>query len=73
MRTSSVAPKVSISGIMERHGLTQRDVADGTGLALSAVNDLVNEKRQPTTGTVNKMLGFLRKYEPKLTYEDLFA
>jgi hypothetical protein len=27
----------------------------------------------PTTGTVNKLLAFLKKYEPKVTYEDLFS
>lgn len=58
---------------MERHALTQRAVADGTGLAVSAVNDLVNERRNPTTVTVNRLLAFLRRYEPNLVYEDLFA
>jgi hypothetical protein len=58
---------------MDKHDLDQRDVANGTGLSLSVVNAIVNERTKPTTGTVNKILAFLRKYEPKVTYEDLFA
>lgn len=62
-----------LATLMEKHGLSQRDVADGARIAVSAVSEIMNEKRGPTTGTVNKLLTFLRKYEPKLTYEDLFA
>jgi transcriptional regulator with XRE-family HTH domain len=72
MRTAT-ARRMTMASIIQKHGLTQRDVADGTGIALSAVSDIVNDKRKPTTGTVNRLLGYLRKYEPKLSYEDLFA
>jgi transcriptional regulator with XRE-family HTH domain len=59
--------------LLKRHNLTQRDVVKGTGLALSAVNDIVNERRHPTTVTVNKFLAYIRQYEPGVTYEELFG
>jgi hypothetical protein len=68
-KTASLA---SLAAIMDRHGLTQRDVSSGADLALSIVNDLVNKRRNPTTATVNRLLAFLRKYEPRVAYEDLF-
>lgn len=64
---------MTLDDILRKHSLTQRDVASGTGLALSAVNDIVNEKRCPTTATVNRLLEYLRRFEPALTYEELFG
>jgi transcriptional regulator with XRE-family HTH domain len=64
---------MAIAEILKRHNLTQRDVVKGTGLALSAVNDIVNERRHPTTVTVNKILAYIRRYEPAATYEELFG
>ena len=64
---------MSLGDLLKRHGLTQRDMADGTGLAVSAVCDIVNGKRQPTTGTVNRVLAYARRFEPATTYEDLFG
>lgn len=62
-----------LATILERHDLSQRNVADATGLAISAVSDIVNGKRSPTTTTVNRLLRYLRRYEPSLTYEALFG
>jgi plasmid maintenance system antidote protein VapI len=73
MRTATQARAFTLAGIMEKHDLDQRALARGTGLSLSVVNSLVNERTSPTTGTVNRLLAFLRKYEPRVTYEDLFA
>jgi transcriptional regulator with XRE-family HTH domain len=64
---------MSLLDLLRRHNLTQRDMAEGTGLAVSAVCDIVNGKRQPTTGTVNRVLAFARRYEPETTYEEVFG
>lgn len=64
---------MTLPELLDKHDLSQRTVAQGTGVPLSSVNDIVNRKRQPTTGTVNKLLHFLRKYEPRVSYEELFA
>lgn len=67
---------MTIAGVLEKHGLTHRDVAAGTGIALSAVSDILNNKRSPRTDTVNRLLSFLRRYEkgttPGQLYERLF-
>ena len=55
------------------HKLTQRDVALGSGLALSAVSDIVTGKRNPRTDSVNRLLGYFRQVDPAVTYEQLFG
>jgi transcriptional regulator with XRE-family HTH domain len=62
-----------LGALLERHSLSQRAVATGTGLAMSAVSDIVNGKRAPVTSSVNKLLAFVRRYEPRVSYEELFA
>lgn len=66
---------MTLAGVLEKHGLTHRDVAAGTGVALSAVSDILNGKRSPRTDTVNKLIVFLRRYEkvkPGRIYERYF-
>ncbi len=65
--------RAPLAAILEKHRLSQRDVAAETGLAVSAVSDIVNGKRAPVTSTVNKILAFVRRYEPRVSYEELFA
>jgi transcriptional regulator with XRE-family HTH domain len=65
--------RAPLAALLEKHRLSQRDVAQGTGLAVSAVSDIVNGKRAPVTSSVNKLLVFIRRYEPRVSYEDLFA
>lgn len=64
---------MTVASILGKHCLTQQQVAEGARLSLSQVNDLVHTRRNPTTTTVNRLLGYLRQYEPRLRYEDLFA
>lgn len=65
---------MALKELLEREGISQRDVANGSGIALSAVNDIVNGKRSPTTGTVDAILSFLRtRIRRRITYEEVFA
>lgn len=57
----------------EQHGLTQLRCAAETGLPLSTVNQVARGKRAATTGTVNRILAWARRYEPAVSYEQLFA
>lgn len=62
-----------VKRFMEEHGLSQRDVAEGSGLWLSQVNGIVRGHTKPTTDTVNRLLGYFRKVDPSVTYDDLFG
>lgn len=70
---SEMGTRSRLGALLEKHRLTQQELAAATGLAGSAVSDIANGKRCPTTATVNKILAFVRRYEPKVSYEDLFA
>ena len=64
---------MTMEAILQKHGLTQRDVASGAGVTLSSVSDIVNGKRCPRTDTVNRLLAYLRRFEPALTYEQVWG
>lgn len=57
---------------LSEHGLTQTDLAKGTGLWLSQVNAIVNGS-SPRTETVNRILAYVRTVDDGVTYEDLFG
>lgn len=59
--------------VMRRHNLTQKDLARSSQVPLSTLNDVIRGRRNPTTVTVNKLLACLRRYEPAIRYEDVFA
>jgi SOS-response transcriptional repressor LexA len=46
-----------LKALMERRGVTQKEVAQRTGMSAGAVNLIVNEKRKPEYDTVERMLG----------------
>jgi transcriptional regulator with XRE-family HTH domain len=58
---------------LESHGLTERDVVDGTGLPRTTVNDVVRGRRSPRSTTIDLLLAFARKYDKAATYDGLFA
>lgn len=64
---------MTLPELIQRHQLTQVAIAAETGLQQSAISDIVAGKRRPRTDTVNRILAFARRYEPSVTYEDLFG
>lgn len=64
---------MTLPEVLAKHDLTIRAFAAGAGITPSSASDVVNGKRCPTTGTVNRILAFVRRYERRVSYEDLFA
>lgn len=62
-----------IKAFLDKHSLTQREVSEGSGIPLSAVNAIIRGHRSPRTETVNKLLAFCRSLDPSITYEQLFG
>ena len=58
---------------LKEHGLTQREVAEATGLPMTTVNDVVNGRRSPRTATVDKLLAFARRHDKTASYDALFG
>lgn len=56
-----------------RHEVTQKRAAAEADLPIQTMNEIANGKRQARTATVNKILAWARRYEPSITYEQLFA
>lgn len=55
------------------HDLTQRALAAGAGLHEGNVSYILSGRHLPKMATVERILGFARRYDPKVTFEDLFA
>jgi predicted transcriptional regulator len=64
---------MNLSEIFRRHGLSHKVAAEQSGVPLATLHDVARGKRSPRTDTVNKILAFVRRYEPRVSYEDLFA
>jgi predicted transcriptional regulator len=64
---------MSLSEILRRHGLSHKLAAEQSGVPLATLHDVSRGKRSPRTETVNKILAFVRRYEPRVSYEELFA
>lgn len=62
-----------IQRFLDSHGLSQTDLAVGSGLAVSQVNGIVRGHTRPRVDTVNRLLAYLRKIDPAVTYDDLFG
>jgi transcriptional regulator with XRE-family HTH domain len=62
-----------IQRFLDQHGLTQRSLADGSGIALSMVNGIVRGHTRPRVDTVNRLLAFCRSIDPSVTYDQLFG
>jgi transcriptional regulator with XRE-family HTH domain len=68
-----MANTTPIQRLMERHGLTQRVLSEGTALSLSNINSIVRGHRQPRADTVTTLLAYFRKFEPEITFDDLWG
>jgi predicted transcriptional regulator len=64
---------MSLPAILDRHGLTQLQVSQESGIPISTINGVFHGTRQPRTDTVNRLLAYLRRYEPALTYEQVWG
>ena len=53
--------------------LVQTALATKVGISQSHLSLLVSGYRRPSLPVVNRLLAVLRRYEPDLTYDDLFG
>lgn len=64
---------MTLSELLQKHHLTQAQAAIEAGLPGSRVSQIVRGAAEPRRPTINRILAFARRYEPTITYEDLFA
>jgi predicted transcriptional regulator len=65
---------VGLAGLMGDNGITPRDLAEGSDVALSGVYDILAGRRSPTRVTIDAILAYLsRRLDRKVTYEEAFA
>jgi len=62
-----------IQRFLDDHGLTQTELAEGSGLAVSMVNGIVRGHTRPRTDTVQRLLAYCRTVDPEVTFEALFG
>lgn len=53
--------------------MTQKRAAAEAAVPIQTLNEVANGRRQARAGTINKILAWARRYEPGVTYEELFA
>ena len=63
---------IELRVFLVRHGLRQEDLAEAIGRSRVSVSNIVTGKCEPTRGTINLILGFCKRYDPDVTYEQLF-
>jgi transcriptional regulator with XRE-family HTH domain len=49
----------NLEAVMDALGLCQKDVAERTGLTQAAISQILNGKREPSLGTICKILTYL--------------
>lgn len=65
---------MALNDLLEQNGITPREVAEGSEIALSGVYEILSAKRNPTTKKVDAILGFLsRRLRRRVTYEEAFG
>lgn len=65
---------MGLPSLLDQHGITPREVASGTGVALSGIYDILAGKRRPTTATVDLILAYLsERLGRRVTYEEAFG
>jgi transcriptional regulator with XRE-family HTH domain len=57
---------------LDRIGLTQGDLASAMGVDPSTISNKLAGRRSWSREEINAALAFLRKFEPGLSYEQLF-
>lgn len=65
--------KSKLAKYLARHGLSQKDLEEGSGVSRATINRLcTNSEHQPTIGTAKKIIKFLKKLDSSVKYEDFF-
>jgi len=68
------AKPTPLQRFLERHpDLDQATLAAKIGTSQGYLSQLASRKRRPSLAMVNRVLAVLRRYEPDLSYEDLFG
>ncbi len=62
-----------LRAFLARNGLTQRNLADAAGVTDGAVSQVLCGRHCLRKQTIDKVLAFARKFEPSVTYEQLFG
>jgi DNA-binding XRE family transcriptional regulator len=65
--------RTPLESFVQRHSLTQRVVAEGSGLTLSNINGIIRGHQRPRIDTAVKIVDFLREYDPGVTLDDIFG
>lgn len=58
---------------MKRYGISAHRAAGESGLTAPTIYNLLSGDTNPSLPTVHKIIAFARRYEPGVTFEDLFA
>ncbi|WML27365.1 helix-turn-helix transcriptional regulator [Neobacillus sp. OS1-33] len=65
--------KPRLAKYLARHGLSQKDLEQGSGVSRATINRLCTDsEHQPTIGTAKKILNFLKKFDSSVTFDDFF-
>ncbi|WP_110930912.1 LexA family protein [Paenibacillus bouchesdurhonensis] len=50
---------LNLRSVLKRKGMSQKELAEGTGLSTSVISDYINEKTLATPGSIQRMADFL--------------
>lgn len=62
-----------LSALLRKHGIPVNAAAEQAGIHFTSLHKILRGHQQPTLSTLNAILDFARRYEPGVTFEDLFA
>ena len=64
---------MKLTTFLGQHSISQSELAEPLGLTRAAVSYKINGHRPWKRDEINKVLAFCRRYDPEVTYEDLFG
>lgn len=62
-----------LSALLREHDLTIRAAAEQIGIHFTSLHKILRGHQRPLLPTLNAILDFARRYDPDVTFEDLFA
>jgi putative transcriptional regulator len=65
--------KPRLAKYIAQHGLSQKDLQEGTGVSRATISRLCTDSdHQPTLQTAKKIINFLKKFDRNINYDDFF-
>lgn len=62
-----------LSALLQEHEISVNEASRQAGIHFTSFHKILRGHQQPTLSTLSAILDFARRYEPGVTFEDLFA